>query len=178
MLFHELGHAIHYFASETRFACWHGAAGTVDDFVEAPSKMLELWCWTEPTLRAMGRHYSYLSEKCYEVWQKKANGADRPEEHMPQAMIEGLCRAKSANGALRALNSVFKSMFDMRVHGPETHEAIANMNITAEYTQLRKDIIQLDGAEELDQGDEWGHGQASFRHIISPYSATYYGYLQ
>merc|ERR1711939_383107 len=54
-LFHELGHGIHDLVSRTTYSRFHGT-NTVRDFVEAPSQMLENWCWTPSQLKALSRH--------------------------------------------------------------------------------------------------------------------------
>ncbi|KAL2255724.1 hypothetical protein VTK26DRAFT_2808 [Humicola hyalothermophila] len=59
--FHELRHAIYDLASKTTYARFHGPAGTVIDFGEAPSQVLENWCFIPEQLKALSRHYSYLS---------------------------------------------------------------------------------------------------------------------
>jgi Zn-dependent oligopeptidase len=40
--FHELGHVFHNLLSHTQFSRYHGMR-VVDDFVEAPSQLLENW---------------------------------------------------------------------------------------------------------------------------------------
>jgi len=55
--FHEFGHLIHdLFAGRHK---WVGIGGTrtEQDFVEAPSQMLEEWTWDPNTLRLFARHY-------------------------------------------------------------------------------------------------------------------------
>ena len=55
-LFHEFGHLLHHiFGGRTR---WHGLSGvrTEWDFVEAPSQMLEEWCWDAKVLQRFARH--------------------------------------------------------------------------------------------------------------------------
>ena len=81
-LFHELGHGIHDLVSRTTYSRFHGT-NTVRDFVEAPSQMLENWCWTPSQLKALSRHYSTLSSEYLEAWkgaaevtQGQARGAD------------------------------------------------------------------------------------------------------
>ena len=57
MFFHEFGHLIHdLFAGRHK---WVGIGGirTEQDFVEAPSQMLEEWTWDPATLRLFAKHY-------------------------------------------------------------------------------------------------------------------------
>jgi metallopeptidase MepB len=86
-------------------------------------------------------------------------------------------RTKYVNGALFHLRQLHLGIFDMIVHQPESHETIKNLNISAEYNNLRKEMLQIDGPEVLGQSDEWGHGQANFGHLMGDYDAGYYSYL-
>lgn len=55
--FHEFGHLIHdLFAGRHK---WVGVGGTrtEQDFIEAPSQMLEEWTWDPGTLRLFAKHY-------------------------------------------------------------------------------------------------------------------------
>ena len=55
--FHEFGHLLHHlFGGHTR---WAGVSGvrTEWDFVEAPSQMLEEWCWDASVLQKFARHH-------------------------------------------------------------------------------------------------------------------------
>jgi metallopeptidase MepB len=176
MLFHELGHGIHDLVSKTRFARFHGTM-TVIDFGEAPSQMLENWCWTPSTLKSLSRHYSTLSPEYLKSWEEYAKGEPQPPEKIPDEMIESLIRAKHVNGALHHLRVLQLSMFDMLVHQPESHESIEKMNVSAEYNRLRRQLMMMDGPEALGEGDEWGHGQANIGHIMNEYDAGLYGYL-
>lgn len=54
--FHEMGHVFHGLLSRTRFARFHGTA-VARDFVEAPSQMLENWCWEPKVLERMSSHF-------------------------------------------------------------------------------------------------------------------------
>lgn len=56
-LFHELGHGIHDLVGRTTYSRFHGTS-VVRDFVEAPSQMLENWCWTPSQLKSLSNHYS------------------------------------------------------------------------------------------------------------------------
>ena len=55
--FHEFGHLLHSILGGQ--GAWSGLSGTATqrDFVEAPSQMLEEWCWDAKTLQTFARHY-------------------------------------------------------------------------------------------------------------------------
>ncbi|KAK2743859.1 hypothetical protein FQN55_007079 [Onygenales sp. PD_40] len=175
-LFHELGHGIHDLVSKTIYSRFHGT-NTVRDFVEAPSQMLENWCWTPSQLKSLSHHYSTLSNEYLEAWKEQAGGKPQPEQKIPDELITNLINAKHVNDALFNLRQLHFGIFDMTVHEPVDHEAIANMDISEKYNSLRKEIAQLDGPEVLGGGSNWGNGQATFGHLIGGYDAGYYGYL-
>jgi len=55
-LFHEFGHLLHHlFGGRPRWASASGVR-TEWDFVEAPSQMLEEWCWDPSVLQRFARH--------------------------------------------------------------------------------------------------------------------------
>ncbi|KAL1592364.1 metalloendopeptidase [Paraconiothyrium brasiliense] len=175
-LFHELGHGIHDLVSKTTYSRFHGT-NTVRDFVEAPSQMLENWCWTPSQLRSLSHHYSHLSPE-YEAAYKEASGADKkPAEQIPNSLIANLINTKHVNDALFNLRQLHFGMFDMTVHEPKSHEDIEKLDITSTYNRLRHEISQLNGPEALGGDWLWGNGQATFGHLIGGYDAGYYGYL-
>ncbi|KAJ5080906.1 hypothetical protein N7456_013616 [Penicillium angulare] len=180
-LFHELGHGIHDLVSKTIYSRFHGTS-TVRDFVEAPSQMLENWCWTPSQLRSLSRHYSSLSPEYLAGWQEAQQARGKtatspPSENIPDDVIENLIRTKHVNDALFNLRQLHFGIFDMTVHEPESHDAIEALPISATYNRLRQEITQMDGMEALSGGHEWGHGEATFGHLIGGYDAGYYGYL-
>jgi metallopeptidase MepB len=126
-LFHELGHGIHDLSGRTRFARYHGTS-TVRDFVEAPSQMLENWCWTPSQLRGLSGHYS--------------TGAKIPDD-----LIEKLVATKHVNGALFNLRQLHFGLFDMKVHTPKTHEELEALDVSKLYNDMRSEISGLKGPE-------------------------------
>lgn len=156
-LFHELGHGIHDLAGRTQYSRFHGTS-TVRDFVEAPSQMLENWCWTPSQLKALSSHY-------------------QTNEPIPDDLIEKQISTKHVNDALFNLRQLHFGIYDMTIHTPESHEALEKMDFSKLYNQLRAEICGLKGPEELGEGFNWGNGQATFGHLMGGYDAGYYGYL-
>ncbi|KAL9079288.1 MAG: hypothetical protein Q9157_001811 [Trypethelium eluteriae] len=181
-LFHELGHGIHDLVGRTAYSRFHGT-NTVRDFVEAPSQMLENWCWTPSQLKALSKHYSYVGASYAEEYAetRKAKGEDastKAPEEMPDELIDSIVRTKHVNDALFNLRQLHFGIFDMTVHEPASHAEIEQMPISETYNRLRKEISKLDGPEVLGEGFDWGHGEATFGHLVGGYDAGYYGYLR
>lgn len=128
-LFHELGHGIHDLAGRCQYSRFHGTS-TVRDFVEAPSQMLENWCWTPSQLRALSNHYE----------------TGKP---IPDDLIEKQIATKHVNDALFNLRQLHFGIFDMTVHTPKTHEDLEKLDLSKLYNDLRSEIAGLDGPEAL-----------------------------
>lgn len=175
-LFHELGHGIHDLVSRTTYSRFHGT-NTARDFVEAPSQMLENWCWTPSQLKSLSKHYSYLSQKYLEAWKDQVEGKPQPPEQIPQEVIDKIIRTKHVNDALLNLRQLHFGIFDLTVHQPRNHEEIEKLSISETYNSLRKQITGIDGPEVLGFGNDWGNGQATFGHLMGGYDAGYYGYM-
>lgn len=176
-LFHELGHGIHDLVSRTTYSRFHGT-NTVRDFVEAPSQMLENWCWTPSQLKSLSKHYSYLSSDYKAAFDAEHAGAAQPAETIPEELINSIIKTKHVNDALFNLRQLHFGIFDMTVHSPASYEEIEALEISELYNKLRTEISKLDGPETLGEGYGWGHGQATFGHLIGGYDAGYYGYLR
>lgn len=176
-LFHELGHGIHDLVSRTIYSRFHGTS-TVRDFVEAPSQMLENWCWTPSQIKSLSKHWSHLSPEYTQAWKHSAKeGEKQPPASMPDDLIQSIVSTRHVNDALFNLRQLHFGIFDMTVHEGASHSAVEKLDASETYNKLRKEISKLDGPEELGQGYDWGHGQATFGHLIGGYDAGYYGYL-
>lgn len=156
-LFHELGHGIHDLAGRCTYSRFHGTS-TVRDFVEAPSQMLENWCWTPSQLKALSKHYE-------------------TGEKIPDELIEKQISTKHVNDALFNLRQLHFGIFDMTVHSPATHAELEKLDPSALFNDLRTQIAGIKGPEALGEPSTWGNGQATFGHLIGGYDAGYYGYL-
>lgn len=95
-LFHELGHAMHDLCAETKYSRFHGTS-VETDFVEAPSQMLENWCWDPVILKKLGKHYL-------------------TGDSLSDTVINSLVRAKNFNSGLANLRQLFFATFDMTIH--------------------------------------------------------------
>lgn len=151
------------------------------DFGEAPSQMLENWCWTPSVLKSLSCHYSTLSPEYKKLWEDKQEDEEGkrgvvPLEKIPDSMIESLVKAKYTTNALFNLLTLVFAVFDMAVHEPSSSAAISSMNIGATYNQLRKEILLLDGPEAFGFEDDWGHGYAKIPHFMGSYDAGFYSY--
>jgi metallopeptidase MepB len=131
-LFHELGHGIHDLVAQTKWSYFHGTS-TVVDFVEAPSQMLENWCWTGSVLKSLSGHWE----------------TGKP---IPDDLLEKLMETKNFNQATANLGQLFFGTFDMKIHTPESHEAVKNMDVTTLWNTLRTEITGVKGPEALGEG--------------------------
>ena len=61
-LFHEFGHVMHGILSRSRFVAQTGFA-VPQDFVEAPSQMLENWVWDKAVLDTFAADYRDTTKK-------------------------------------------------------------------------------------------------------------------
>ncbi|KAI8263998.1 Saccharolysin [Colletotrichum sp. SAR11_239] len=178
VLFHELGHGIHDLVSRTKFARFHGPMGTVVDFGEAPSQVLENWCWTPEQIISLSHHYSYLSDDYLNTWKSKIGKNEdimQPPKALPRAMVESLLKAKHADKALDTLHQLFIGTFDMAVH--QLNDRSEDRSFTALWNRLRREIVPTDDLSALGAGDEWGHGYTNIGHFMNEYDAGFYSYL-
>ncbi|KAL9637360.1 MAG: hypothetical protein Q9164_002243 [Protoblastenia rupestris] len=176
-LFHELGHGIHDLVGRTKYSRFHGT-NVVRDFVEAPSQMLENWCWTPKQLKYLSHHYSYLSPEYEAAWKESASkDTEKPEETLPDDLIEKLVKSKHVNDALFNLRQLHFGIFDMTIYQPKNHQEAESWKFAELYNKLGWEIQHIDSPAQLGQGYDWGHGHTTFAHVISGYDAGYYGYL-
>jgi len=144
--FHEMGHVFHGLLSRTRYARFHGT-NVARDFVEAPSQMLENWCWEPEVLKKMSSHY-------------------KTQEPLSDDLIAKIIKSRYVNVGLYYLRQLFFANFDLSVHN---NSLAVNTDYTKLWNELREQI-------SLVQGGEYKHGQGTFGHITNGYDAGYYGY--
>ena len=67
------------------------------DFLEAPSQMLENWCWEETSLRRMSAHY-------------------RDGSPIPDDLLKSLLASRKANAGIFNLRQILLGTFDQSIH--------------------------------------------------------------
>jgi thimet oligopeptidase len=145
-LFHEFGHIMHQTLTQAPYASLSGSS--VDqDFVEAPSQMLENWVFSPEILKTISGHYKDHSKK------------------LPPELLKKLIQARDFNQGYFYTRQLFLALLDMNYH-----TSSGKVDTTETYHHLYKELIGLDPMPT-------GHFQASFGHLMGGYDAGYYGYL-
>ncbi|KAI1446289.1 hypothetical protein F5Y02DRAFT_425955 [Annulohypoxylon stygium] len=172
-LFHELGHGMHDLLSRTKYVRFHGTR-TPPDFAEAPSVMLENWCWMKDELKRMSLHFTHLSASYMEKWQTMNLGQVLPEK-IPDEMLEKLCKSRYLNRSLWFLYQIAVAQFDMAVHSSTSREELLRLDETKLYNDLADEAKMITDASQSE--DDRGNPHLHFGHLVSGYDAGYYGYL-
>ncbi|KAJ7095922.1 metallopeptidase MepB [Mycena belliarum] len=130
--FHEMGHVFHGLLSRTRFARFHGTK-VARDFVEAPSQMLENWCWEPEVLQKMSSHYE-------------------TQQPLSPELIEKIVKSRYVNVGLFFLRQVFFAKFDIKVHTDQESE-----DYTLLWNKLREDISLVKSVKPCPGQGSFGH---------------------
>lgn len=104
-LLHELGHAVHNNLSATRYASQAGT-GTLRDFVEAPSQMLEDWAYDPKVLEV----FAQVCPVCKPV--------------PPQMLAQARAARDHGKGVRFARQHLYAS-YDIALHGAEPSDPMA-----------------------------------------------------
>jgi thimet oligopeptidase len=97
-LFHEFGHILHQCLTRAICLKFSGTA-TERDFVEAPSQMLEHWCWDRDVLRRFSRHYE-------------------SGDPLPPEVIDAMAGAKTLNSGVMTTRQLLFATLDFTYHSP------------------------------------------------------------
>ncbi|MCB1246385.1 MAG: oligopeptidase A, partial [Acidimicrobiia bacterium] len=95
-LFHEFGHVLHNVLTTVDIARFAGTA-TEGDFVEAPSQIMENWCWDASVLNRFAAHHE-------------------TGEPLPTELLDGLIRLRDHNIALKTLRQCYYGRLDLSFH--------------------------------------------------------------
>jgi peptidyl-dipeptidase Dcp len=93
-LFHEFGHAIHYFLSDVRYP---SLGGTPRDFVEYPSQVHENWVLTPEILNRFAKHH-------------------QTGQPMPKALVDKIQASSTFNQGFATVEYLSSALVDMAMH--------------------------------------------------------------
>ena len=147
-LFHEFGHVMHLVLSRSKFPR-HVGFNVPQDFVEAPSQMLENWPWDKAVLDTFAADYR------------------DPTKKVPAELIDALKRARVATSAVYYRRQLSLGLLDLALHTQTDPEA--KIDVVA----LTNDVIA-----RVSIAPPPGTGMVTFfGHLAGGYDAGYYGYL-
>jgi Zn-dependent oligopeptidase len=144
-LFHEFGHVMHETLTTAKYSALSGTR-TALDFVEAPSQMLENWCF-EPEVLAL------ISK----------DPAD-PKKPLPADLADKLKKARKYDAAVKYSRQIFLGSFDYAIH-----TANGNVDVDAVAKKTWADIMHF-------PEDKDAHFAGTFGHMMGGYEGGYYGY--
>jgi thimet oligopeptidase len=105
-MFHEFGHALHFLLSKAEYMS-QSAFKTKMDFVEAPSQLLEHWCWNPRILGKITKHY----KTGLPLSKAKITALAASENHM-----EGYGKTRQMVQSLLSLDIHEQNIPDVRAH--------------------------------------------------------------
>jgi Zn-dependent oligopeptidase len=168
--FHEFGHVMHHLCSYTEFSRFTGLE-VERDFVEAPSQMLENWCYEKAAMDLMSAHVDDKST-------------------LPQELLNRIRAAKVATAGYTNTRQLVLATFDqlihdphLQVHGPRVSDrqgggGPGGGGVVGLEARPIKDCFdstweKLIGIPVSPLSDF----AATFGHLASGYAAQVYGYL-
>jgi thimet oligopeptidase len=95
--FHEFGHLIHSLLAGRHQWIGIGGISLEQDFIEAPSQMLEEWAWDATTLQTFARHY-------------------QTDEPIPAALVRQMKRAKEFGKGLHVRRQMLYARLSISIH--------------------------------------------------------------
>jgi len=147
--FHEFGHVMHIICSRAEIYKFNGFK-VEWDFIEAPSQMLEHWIYCKESLQLMSSH-------------------EQTSQPIPEEEIRKLKQMKNILMAIYYKKQILYGMYDLTVHTMKFSK-----NTVFDSTRVWSDTdMKIRGIVSSDKYCK----QASFGHLMSGYSAGYYGYL-
>jgi len=129
--FHEFGHVMHALCTEASLARFSGTS-VERDFVEAPSQMLENWCWEYEAVSRMSGHYD-------------------DGKKFPSDILGKMVAAKNANAGNHNKRQLVFGIFDQIIH---TRSKIDSAKI---FAHTLRDIMGIDPTPGTNFVASFGH---------------------
>lgn len=130
--FHEFGHVMHQICSETEFRRFSGTK-VERDFVEAPSQMLENWCWEKEPLRRLSGHYQDKNKK------------------LPDDLIDRLIKTRHTNTGLLNKRQMLFAKFDQLIHSNAKADTCEMLR------EIHDEILLIEMTPETNFAASFGH---------------------
>ncbi len=147
-LFHEFGHVMHSMLSRSRYVA-QGGFTVPQDFVEAPSQMLESWVWDKAVLDTFAADYRDPSKK------------------IPAETIEAIVAARQATEAFGTRRQLSLGLIDLAMHHLSAADA-AKLDVVAATNAVSARVAVAPAPDTA--------FVAFFGHMAG-YDAGYYGYM-
>lgn len=128
-LFHEFGHIIHQVLTRVEYASLSGTS-VAQDYVEAPSQMLENWVWDADILKRISRHYK--------------TGASLPDD-----LIQKMVRARDFNVGYHYSRQIVLGLTDLTMH-----TAVGAVDVNQVYREMHSSVLGIAPVE----GSQWMAG--------------------
>lgn len=148
-LFHELGHVFHQVCSKTSLSYFAGTR-VERDFVEAPSQMLERFCFRPEVLLRISKHV-------------------KTGEKMPSELVQKIVAAKEANVGLLSKRQFVFALYDQRLHSQ------GEADTASEFAWAMKEVLGIEATPDTNFGASFGHlaGGYSARYYGYMFSEVY-----
>jgi thimet oligopeptidase len=146
--FHEFGHLMHGICSLTQLGKYRGMQNE-RDFVEAPSQMLENWCYNPAVLAMLSAH--------------KDTGLP-----IPVAKVAKIKESETVHEGYFRKRQLTLSTFDFSLHC-FTAEQLATLDLKQYWSDLQQRISLMPAVGDC--------LPASFNHLMGGYESGYYGYM-
>lgn len=147
--FHEFGHVMHIVCSKVDLP-EHNGCKIEQDFVEAPSQMLENWCYQESVLNLLSEHKNFKNK-------------------IPAEMVAKIKQSELLHTGFFSKRQLSFATFDFKIHTLSEAELV-NFDINAFWNKLNTEVTLLPYS-----GDAF---PASFSHLFgNDYYGGYYGYM-
>eukprot|EP01084_Bolivina_argentea_P019228 35774_1 len=130
--FHEFGHVMHQVCSQTVLDRFAGTS-VERDFVEAPSQMLENWCWKATSLNLMSGHYEN-------------------NDKIPNDLLIKLTKSKNANCGLLTKRQLYFGILDQTMH--TATDAVDTQKLAQE---LQPKIMGIEAQKDTNFVASFGH---------------------
>lgn len=148
-LFHEFGHSLQHMLTTVNYAAVSGINGIPWDAIELASQFMENWCWQQPVLNLITKHY-------------------KTDKTLPKKLFDKMWAAKNFQSGLQMLRQLEFALFDFRLHiefNAKQKQQIQNI-----LDEVRKQISIIPQVK-------FNRFQHGFAHIFSGgYAAGYYSY--